>query len=50
MLGKIRSIFIVVIFESIGNMSYLSKYILRLRVVLLLVLYRITLVSVLAFQ
>ena len=31
---------IVLVFEFIGNISYLSKYILWLRVVLLLVLYR----------
>ena len=36
--GKFRSIFIVLVFEFIGNISYLSKYILWLKVVLLLVL------------
>ena len=41
MLGEFRSIFILLIFEFIGNISYLSKYILWLKVVLLLVLYRI---------
>ena len=35
MLGKFRSIFIVPVFEFIGNISYLSKYILWLKVVLL---------------
>ena len=39
MLGKFRSIFIVLVFEFIGNISYLSKYTLWLKkVVLLLVL------------
>ena len=42
MLGKFRSIFIVLVFEFTGNISYLSKYILWLKVVLLLVLYRIS--------
>ena len=44
MLGKLWSIFIVLIFEFIGNISFLSKYILWpwLKVVLLLVLYRIS--------
>ena len=42
MLGKLWSIFIVLIFEIIGNISYLSKYILGFKVLLLLVLYRIS--------
>ena len=42
MLGKFRSIFIVLVLEFIGNISYLSKYILWLKVVLLLVLYRMS--------
>ena len=40
--GKFWSIFIVLVFEFIGDISYLSKYILWLKVVLLLVLYRIS--------
>ena len=58
MLGKLWSIYIVPIFEIIGNISYLCKYILGFKVLLLLVLYRIsfnfrgmvTLVSVFALQ
>ena len=42
MLGKLWSIFIVLVFEFIGNISYLSKYILWLKVVLLLVQERIS--------
>ena len=42
MLGKFGSIFIVVVFEFIRSISYLSKYILWFKVVLLLVLYRIS--------
>ena len=42
MLGKFRSIFIVLIFEFIGNISYLYKYILRLRVCVIVVLCRIS--------
>ena len=43
MLGKFRSLFIILVFEFIGNISYLSKYILWLRVcVIRLVLYRIS--------
>ena len=42
LLGKLWSIFIVLIFEIIGNISYLSKYILGFKVLLLLVLYRIS--------
>ena len=38
MLKKFRSIFIVLVFEFIGNVSLLYKYILWLKVVLLLVL------------
>ena len=41
MLGKLWSMFIVLIFEFIRNISYLSKYILGFKVLLLLVLYRI---------
>ena len=38
MLGKFRSIFIVIVFEFIGKISYLSNYILWLKVMPLLVL------------
>ena len=36
MLGKLWSIFIVLIFEFIGNISYLSKYILWLKVLVII--------------
>ena len=39
MLGKLWSIFSVLIFELIGNILYLSEYILGFKVLLLLVLY-----------
>ena len=42
MLGEFRSLFIILVFEFTGNISYLSKYILSLKVALLLVLYRIS--------
>ena len=42
MLGEFRSLFIILAFEFIGNISYLSEYILWLKVALLLVLYRIS--------
>ena len=35
MLGEFRSLFIILVFEFTGNISYLSKYILWLKVVLL---------------
>ena len=58
MLGKFQSIFIVLVFEFIWNISYLSNNILWFKVMLLLVLSYIvqlvramvTLVFVLAFQ
>ena len=42
MLGKFGLIFIVVVFEFIGSISYLSKYIFLFKVVFLLLLYRIS--------
>ena len=42
MLGEFRSLFIILVFEFIGNISYLSKYILWLRVCVIVVLYCIS--------
>ena len=42
MLGKFLSIVIVLVLEFIGNISYFPKYILWLKVGLLLLLYRIS--------
>ena len=39
MLGEFRSLFIILVFEFIGKISYLSKYILWLRVCVIVVLY-----------
>ena len=42
MLGKFWLIFIVFVLEFIGNIAYLSKHILWLKIVLLLVVYHIS--------